>query len=283
MTIAALLAAVKRLLRTSETIHARFARDLSRVLREAERRMIPVLVDALNSPSVTRTFDAEVLIAAREQLRLALTEAGYDALVADATGTRLDALIAKVQATARVEAAFLPDVRQGVMALQRVMHLDLLSQGDEVARQVWRAVMRSVIGQVPTTDAVQDLGAALDISQAQTRTLFDTNVSVFQRQVSALQAPDSTEATYLYTGPVDGLMRPFCRDLVGQVLTRQAIQLLDNGQLGNVYLTGGGYNCRHLWTWTAGIAELETMADTGQRVPEVKQTLRFITNVKRAA
>lgn len=283
MTVAELLAAVRRLLRAGEALNARFADELSRVLRQAERRMLPVLIDALNDRGSARAFEAARLVAIRDGLREALTAGGYDELILDYTGTRLEAVAKRVAATVRVDAEFVPDVAQMVRALQGVLRLDLLSQGDEITRTVMRAVMRNVIGGVDTNTAIADLAKQLDLTYAQTRTLYDTSVSTYQRQVAAAQSPDDGAAAYVYTGPVDGKMRPFCRDLVGRVLTRDAIDDLDNGQTANVYLTGGGYNCRHMWTWTAGISELDALADTGMRVPEVQHALRFVTKVKRAA
>jgi hypothetical protein len=48
------------------------------------------------------------------------------------------------------------------------------------------------------------------------------------------------------------------------VLTRGAIDSLSNGQLPNVFITGGGYNCRHSFLAVSDPA-LVALADTGQR------------------
>lgn len=50
---------------------------------------------------------------------------------------------------------------------------------------------------------------------------------------------------YIYSGVQDGRTRPFCRKHGGQVKTKSEWQSIDNGQVGNAWDYGGGYNCRH--------------------------------------
>jgi hypothetical protein len=59
---------------------------------------------------------------------------------------------------------------------------------------------------------------------------------------------------YRYVGPPakDPLIRQFCEHLMerssrGSSWTREQIDMMDNEQLDNVFVTGGGYNCRHQW------------------------------------
>jgi hypothetical protein len=52
---------------------------------------------------------------------------------------------------------------------------------------------------------------------------------------------------FLYVGPVDSRTRDWCLGLVGKVRRKEDIETLDNGQLPNPFLTGGGWNCRHSW------------------------------------
>lgn len=56
---------------------------------------------------------------------------------------------------------------------------------------------------------------------------------------------------YVYIGPDDKLTRPFCRELMRRTadrpMTLAEIAELDNGELPNVLVTGGGWCCRHQW------------------------------------
>lgn len=53
---------------------------------------------------------------------------------------------------------------------------------------------------------------------------------------------------YLYTGPKDGITRPFCRPLINKVVDKTQLSKLNNGQGLSVRTSGGGYNCRHSWS-----------------------------------
>lgn len=53
---------------------------------------------------------------------------------------------------------------------------------------------------------------------------------------------------YLYTGPKDGITRPFCRPLINKVVDKTQLGKLNNGQGLSVRTSGGGYNCRHSWS-----------------------------------
>jgi hypothetical protein len=78
---------------------------------------------------------------------------------------------------------------------------------------------------------------------------------------------------FIYVGPVDERLRPFCRGHVGKVYTRAQIDALDNGQLPNTFLTGGGWNCRHVWHAVSKFSEARELAGTGKRLPEVEAAI----------
>jgi inhibitor of KinA sporulation pathway (predicted exonuclease) len=74
-------------------------------------------------------------------------------------------------------------------------------------------------------------------------------IAEFGRSTQAVNAESAGLDLFLYVGPKDGITRPFCRKLVGKVLSKSQINRLNNGQgAGPVLTTGGGYNCRHSWT-----------------------------------
>jgi hypothetical protein len=74
-------------------------------------------------------------------------------------------------------------------------------------------------------------------------------IAEFGRSVQAVNAEQAKIDMFLYVGPKDGITRPFCRRLVGKVLSKSQINRLNNGQgAGPVLTVGGGYNCRHSWS-----------------------------------
>jgi hypothetical protein len=58
---------------------------------------------------------------------------------------------------------------------------------------------------------------------------------------------------YRYEGPFDVLTRPFCKKLLKtrRTYTRPQIDKMDNGQIPNVFISCGGWRCRHQWVLAA--------------------------------
>ncbi len=158
-----------------------------------------------------------------------------------------------------------------VEALRALQASDLLQEGDALAYALWQATVRGIFGAQPVADILADLATIIDKKEAQIRTLYDTNISIFGRQVEALQAGNDPGTPFLYLGPDDEKTRPFCRQHVGKVYTRERIDAMENGQLPNVFLTGGGFNCRHTWIEVAKSSELAPLANAGTRAPAFRQ------------
>ena len=122
----------------------------------------------------------------------------------------------------------------------------------------------------PMADAIlrgmQASAAGLDLDEAVRRTVEQVGTTIpaaitevrtataeYDRYVAA-QAVEAVDPTgelfgWGYTGPDDGLERPFCDEINGLALSTQQVQELDNGprQPGAPAYNGGGYNCRHQW------------------------------------
>jgi hypothetical protein len=111
------------------------------------------------------------------------------------------------------------------------------------------------IGGLKMADLAETLAQGLQKTLPEAVRIAETAVSVFYRTV-ADRGFQKVEAglpgaaiQYGYFGPNDKLTRPFCRHLLmsDRIFTRAQIEAMDNGQLPNPFLTGGGYNCRHSW------------------------------------
>lgn len=91
------------------------------------------------------------------------------------------------------------------------------------------------------------------------RTIAATTISSFYRTLADIsfrhvEADKNYTVFYRYVGPPSGdpVIRPFCQRMMEQVedgttWTREEIEQMRNGQLPDVFTTGGGYNCRHQW------------------------------------
>lgn len=267
----ALVTESRHLAAVADEMTATFARELQRVLRDLERRLRP-LVDRALAGDKSAARLAGRAAALRRDLRAALTAAGYDRLVQTSTSTGLDALLVRLL---RLRAAaglsgLLPRDLTRIVALKRLAREVMTAWGDEVGIALWRSLLYGVYGGEATTQGViETLADRLDVKVSEARTLYDTTAAVFTRQVEALKAPSTppAETAYLFAGPADVRNRAFCQARVGTVWTRDRILGMDNGQLPNVFLTGGGYNCRHVWMRVPKASELYALANTGERTP----------------
>lgn len=114
-------------------------------------------------------------------------------------------------------------------------------------------------------------------SIGQAETLAATAMAMYYRTLAANGYGQiekvKEEVRYVYLGPLDRLTRPFCRRMLRRTrktpLTHAQIDKLDNGQLPNVFVTAGGYNCRHQWA----VAEVgkETVPEEGREPGLVQQ------------
>lgn len=259
----------QRIADTADRLSRAFATELARVLRDTERALQPILRRALEGDRTDAVLGARGL-ALRRELREALTKAGYDGLVNAATSQAVERM-ADVVLSSRIGSGatrlVLPNPRK-LQALIEIGRTNLLQVGDDTAIALWRSVTSWIFTARPTNDILDDLFEALDDDVGALHTLFDTQVSMFGRQVEAIAAAElPADQPFLYVGPSDQRNRPFCKQHVGLVMTRAAIEQLDSGQLPNPFITGGGYNCRHSWLAVES-QDLRDLANTGRRAPE---------------
>jgi len=278
-----LLTQAERFARLTDTLSAEFADELAAVLRELDRSLVRLVADA-KAGSRTATALAVRAGQLRAELRKLLTEAGYDDVVTRMTQRSLDAAVDALSSNTRVGRAVVPfatkALPQQLDALRTLRLGELLLKGDEIGISMWRTLVRGLYAQQPVTAIVEDLADALDIEITEARTLYDTSTAVFGREVQA-QAADPGDV-FAYMGPVDAVMRPFCAKHIGRVYSRPDIEKLDNGQLPDVFRTGGGYNCRHIWMRVSKFSELQDLAGTEQRAPVVADALKDVRPKTRA-
>jgi hypothetical protein len=277
----ALMSEADKLARVADEVSAAYATELGRVLRDLERELRRLALDAMDGgkTALSRAVRAAKL---RKQIQTALREAGYERLAESATGRSLDRMVLQLEQLrgAAKLAQFTTSDMTRILALKELAKLDLLGQGQSIAHAVWRTFASGLFSMRPINDLLDDLADALDAELYEARTLYDTTVNVFARQVESMKS--TPEDVYAYIGPADTKLRPFCHDRVGKVYTKAAIDAMDNGQLPNPFLTGGGYNCRHSWIALSKASELRDLAGTDQRVPEVEAQLQSVGGKKAA-
>ena len=116
-----------------------------------------------------------------------------------------------------------------------------------VAKNVKESLTSMVID-TPPTMAISNLALTLERGAGTLQTEVRTKISQFGRSVNMIAADAVGLDHYLYTGPRDGITRPFCRPLINKVVDKTQLAKLNNGQGLSVRTSGGGYNCRHSWS-----------------------------------
>jgi hypothetical protein len=108
------------------------------------------------------------------------------------------------------------------------------------------------------------------------KTIIKEHIKSFYQNAINTKAEALDITRYKYIGPAP--QRPFCRSLFmaqnkrgGMGFTKQEIDLMDNGQTGDVFTTRGGYGCRHQWR---PIAESAGEKVTEKQPEEVIRKLR---------
>lgn len=247
--MSALTDAIEAIARQAIRAGRAFEAELANVWLRTERNLRPLIQDA-SEGKPTAIIKAVRAAQTKIAIREALTRAGFDTLITSATDAPFDALVQRVLSARAIAGhvdAMTTAFDRRVQALKALYESSLLDEGDDVTKQLWQAMMRGIFGAQDVGSIVADLGDILDRTRPQIRTLYDTSISIFGRQVEALQAGNDPETPFLYQGPDDEKTRDFCQERVGKVFTRAEIDQMDNGQLDNAFLTGGGYNCRHQW------------------------------------
>jgi hypothetical protein len=108
--------------------------------------------------------------------------------------------------------------------------------------------LRDLLVDVPSNIVMSNLEQKLKRSEGRQLTEVKTRISQYGRGVTAAAAEAADMSYYLYTGPRDGITRPFCRQLINLVVSKAQMKRLNNQQGLTVLTSGGGYNCRHSWS-----------------------------------
>ena len=125
--------------------------------------------------------------------------------------------------------------------------------------------LRDLLVDVPPSIVMSNLEARLKRSEGSQLTEVKTRISQYGRSVTAVAAETAGLDHYLYTGPRDGITRPFCRVLINLVVNDKQMRKLNNGQGLSVITSGGGYNCRHSWSpITEGFIEAANLTKAKQ-------------------
>ena len=130
--------------------------------------------------------------------------------------------------------------------------------------------LKDLLVDVPVNIVMSNLEQRLKRSEGRQLTEVKTQISQYGRGITAVAAEAADMNLYLYTGPMDGITRPFCKELIDLVVSKSQMRRLNNSQGLSVLTSGGGYNCRHSWSpVTAGFVEAANL--TRAKNTDIKQ------------
>lgn len=211
-------------------------------------------LDALDEAAQLR---ASVLLASLEEIEDFVEACGLDRTRADMRDTvgRLSALseqsfqiqgvagavgaLDTVSAEALLVGHYEMAIEDGLVGIYRT----------QAAQRIKEALVAN-IGLVPANRLAQDIAAREERSLGNSRTEARTRLAqadrVAHEVVRQTLDPEGDQFLIGYMGPRSGgNIRPFCSKLVGKAFKSEELEGLDNGQVGNVLTSAGGYNCRH--------------------------------------
>lgn len=268
----------------SEQLGANFARLLANVLKAADRALRPVLQDAIAGDR-TATIRAARGVILRSDIRQALRDAGFDDLARTASEAAVEAMAVEVMKTRTAQgvAKMVKPSQQRIAALAALGEANLLGTAEDITTALVQAVSVWAFTVTDPNRILQVLADVTDTEFSKVQTLFDTQSSIYGRQITALSTENlGPSQPFLYTGPIDGRTRDWCLSRVGKVYTRAEIEQMDNGQLPNPFLSGGGYNCRHTFIPVVS-DELTALVGTGRRSDAFTVNVAEIQTLRRNA
>jgi len=274
----------KAIAKTADAISARTAKQFVPVMRASERALIPVLQKALkgNAEAKARAVRGLTLLT---DIREALTNAGLDDFIETSSTTAVQQMAQALKRRTKVagiQEFIMPNAKR-IAALADVGAANLFELNLNIATALNRAVSLWSLTVTDQDAILRDLASIMKDNFNEAQTLFDTQVSIYGRQLEAMSTEnEGPQQAFLYTGPVDGRTRDWCLERVGRVFTRADIEAMDNNQLPNPFITGGGYNCRHSWLPVEG-ADIEALVGTSKRAEGFDVDMEEIKAMRREA
>ena len=233
----------------------RARRDQLKIEVEAERGFTLALAKARKSLVELMTMAS---VSADPELFMSFTdEQILDLILRGGLGLAVDDFI---DATTRIRASVEKSLEAvGVdLSPQAIPQLDLIQQQATTAvfedvilpdfTKAIKTALRSMSLQIPTEIIKSDLELQLERATGRQLTDIKTQISEYGRSTTAIASAAAGLEHYLYTGPRDGITRPFCDVLINLVVDEKQMNKLNNNQGRPVRMACGGYNCRHSWS-----------------------------------
>ena len=249
---------VRAKIRKSQAAQDGIADNVGKALDDLLASLRGEIVNLLDDPSDNEAARAAVLNLRASQVEAMIADL-LDGVRVDWT-QQLQQLEAGTIAALDAAGISLEDAQVSIEDMHAIFDAQLEQSSDYWTTNIERPMADAILR------GMQASAAGLDLDEAVRRTVEQVGTTIpaaitevrtataeYDRYVAAqaVEAVDPTGELFAwgYTGPDDGLERPFCDEINGLALSTQQVQELDNGprQPGAPAYNGGGYNCRHQW------------------------------------
>lgn len=122
--------------------------------------------------------------------------------------------------------------------------------GANATTAIYNGIYDSLLTPVPLDKAVSVIRNSIDNVKLKSYagTYANTEYMKFNRSVSAITSNQTGWNNYQFVGPIDAkLSHDFCLKHVGDVMTKEEIDESSKQYGFDLFINGGGYNCRHKW------------------------------------
>ncbi len=227
-----------------------FTSHMETVLNDVHDRLI-IMLNEYQVTNNVNVFNFEMMLENKVNIENMLFETGYYDRVTDfiAEQSKLIEQIKKEYAIFGYDLKFTNPSMIAIRELQKNAIVQFQSIGTKTINTIYDGLYSSLLTTIPYSEVVKNIRSTLEGTglEKYARTYADTAYMQFNRTVNAVTSQDTGWDDYLYSGPIDGKIRPFCINIIGGIFTKKQIQDMNNGQTSNVFIDGGGYNCRHKW------------------------------------
>lgn len=129
----------------------------------------------------------------------------------------------------------------------------------ETTNRIAQSIYDGVIGGQKFSQTVRSIRAAItgyeDVAgrplTQYAQTYAQDSLMRYYATIQKQSADDGGLTDFMYVGDVIKTTRPFCKSHAGKIYSREEIDELDKqtwqGKSGSVWVSRGGYNCRHHW------------------------------------
>ena len=133
-----------------------------------------------------------------------------------------------------------------LQALKNYSTGSLLNTLDSMAQIIKKEVVNGIIAGAPVQTVLQAVQGQGALSPRQLQTLIDTAMNEYSRSVTKVMMDTMPKETkYVYIGALDGKTRPVCLEMMSA--GEQTKAEIESTFGSDVFINGGGYNCRHKW------------------------------------